>query len=213
MITGQSPEIPVSSKSRPEPIATGCQNPETLLDELSEIEIQRAVRKRSSTAEKLARNAPQPHRKEMEKLFNIGLYVQQRFEQIHKLPKQDINGALAIFLYGIWSTYNPGRRIPGASFPQLIASTHEVLADWGDFLKTYEKSTSGKRQSLYETFAMVGNWLLMIQHHLNAQPDDTALNNVKIMVREIIIRSLKIEPECIIIGQDGRLMLIPLSHS
>ncbi|MET0091789.1 MAG: DUF6683 family protein [Candidatus Thiodiazotropha sp.] len=213
MITGPSHDYPSRSKGQPDRNNAGHQDPETLLDELSEIEIQRAVRKRTTTAEKLARNAPQAHRKEMEKLFNIGLYVHERFEQIHKLPRRDINGALAIFLYGIWSTYNPGHRIPGPSFPRLITSSHEILAKWGDFLETYERSAAGKRQSLYETFAMVGNWLLMIQHHLSAQPDDTALNNVKIMVREIIVRSLKIEPECIIIGQDGHLMLIPLTHS
>jgi hypothetical protein len=148
----------------------------------------------------------------MENLFNIGHYLQQRFEQFQNLPQQDINGALAIFLYGIWSVYNPGHRIPGKSFPRLIASTHAVLADWGDFLKVYEKSARSKRQSLYETFSMVGNWLLMIQHHLSTQPDETALNNVKIMVREIITRSLKIEPESIFISQDGDLMLIPLKH-
>jgi hypothetical protein len=55
---------------------------------------------------------------------------------------------------------------------------------------------------------MVGNGLLMIQHHLNSQLDDTVLNNVKIMAQEIIIRSLKIEPESILISQDGNLTLV-----
>lgn len=212
MITNHTPDTSSQSTGHPDEDIKACQDPESLLKELSEIEIQRAIRKKSATAEKLARNAPQPHRKEMENLFNIGHYLQQRFEQFQNLPQQDINGALAIFLYGIWSVYNPGHRIPGKSFPRLIASTHAVLADWGDFLKVYEKSARSKRQSLYETFSMVGNWLLMIQHHLSTQPDETALNNVKIMVREIITRSLKIEPESIIISQDGDLMLIPLKH-
>jgi hypothetical protein len=149
----------------------------------------------------------------MEKLLNIGLDVQKRFEQIQKLPKQDINGALAIFLYGIWSVNNKGSRIPGYAFAQLIVSTHEVLTNWGDFLVEYSKSPRGKRQSLYETFAMVGNWLLMIQCHLNSQPDDTKLSNVKIMVREIIIHSLKIEPESIFIDQEGKLALVPLTYA
>jgi hypothetical protein len=149
----------------------------------------------------------------MEKLLKLGLYVQQRFEQRQHLPEQDINGAIAVFLYGIWSIHNQGNRIPGESFINLIASTHEVLTKWGDFLKEYDKSAQGKRQSLYETFAMVGNWLLMIQQHLNSHPDDTVLDNVKIMVREIITRSLKIEPETIQISQDGSLMLIPVKHT
>ncbi|MCG8124541.1 MAG: hypothetical protein N0E55_11370, partial [Candidatus Thiodiazotropha taylori] len=61
--------------------------------------------------------------------------------------------------------------------------------------------------------AMVGNWLLMIQHHLTSQPDETALNNVKIMVREIITRSLKIEPELISISQEGELTITEQSHT
>jgi hypothetical protein len=189
-----------------------CQTPEALLHDLSEIEMHRALRKKTSTAINLARSAPQQHRSEMEKLLNIGLYVQKRFERIQKLPKQDINGALAIFLYGVWSVNNKGSRIPGNAFAQLIASTHEVLTNWGDFLKEYHKSPCGKRQSLYETFAMVGNWLLMIQYHLNEQPDDTTLENVKIMVREIIKHSLKIEPESIIIDQKGHLTIKPLAN-
>jgi hypothetical protein len=148
----------------------------------------------------------------MEKLLNIGLYVQQRFEQSHQIQKQDINGALAIFLYGIWSMNNQGNQIPGESFPQLITSTHKVLTNWGDFLKEYDMSTQRKRLSLYETFAMVGNWLLMIQYHLNSQPDDTVLNNVKIIVREIIIKSLKIEPDSILISQNGSLTLVSIKR-
>ncbi|MGD9170911.1 MAG: hypothetical protein PVI97_12730 [Candidatus Thiodiazotropha sp.] len=192
--------------------AAVCQTPETLINELSEIDIHRALHKKSSTAKNLARSAPQQHRAEMEKLLNIGLYVQQRFEMIQKLPKQDINGALAIFLYGIWSVNNKGSRIPGKAFAQLIVSTHEVMANWGNFINEYYNSPLGKRQSLYETFAMIGNWLLMIQYHLNGQLDDTTMNNVKIMVHEIITRSLKIYPESIFIDQEGHLALVPLTQ-
>jgi hypothetical protein len=209
VITNQTYNTESSSKYVSSKNGGTCQAPETLINELSEIEIKRALRKISSTAKSLASSAPPANRKEMEKLLNIGLYIQQRFEQSQQIPKQDINGALAIFLYGIWSINNQGNQISGESFSRLITSTHEVLTNWGDFLREYDKSAHGKRQSLYETFAMVGNWLLMIQHHLNSQPDDTALNNVKIMVREIIIRSLKIEPESILISQDGSLTLVP----
>jgi hypothetical protein len=176
------------------------------------MEIQEAIRKKSPTAEKLALNAPGPHRRQLIKLFKIGLYVQQRFEVLQQLPKQDINGAVAIFLYGIWSINHQGRRIPEQAFPKLIASTHEQLENSGDFLKNYKKSPRGKRESLYETFAMVGIWLLMIQHHLATQPDNTSLENVKIMTREILIYSLKIEPQSIDIDKDGHLKIDPITH-
>jgi hypothetical protein len=180
---------------------------ESLFNDLTERELHTAVCKKSTTAEKLARNAPQQHRGEMEKLFNISLYIHERFEQIHQLPKQDIHGAICIFLYGIWSIYNQGATIPGKEFSNLVNTTRDTILSRADFLKEYEKSTKRNRQALYETFAMVGNWLLMIQHHLTSQPDETALNNVKIMVREIITRSLKIEPESISISQDGQLTI------
>ncbi|MEW8625320.1 MAG: DUF6683 family protein [Candidatus Thiodiazotropha sp.] len=180
---------------------------ESLFNELTEQEIKSAVRKKSSTAAKLSRNAPQQHRGEMEKLFNISLFIHHRFEEIHKLPKQDIHGAITIFLYGIWSIYNQGATIPGKQFDKLVNQTRDTMRARTEFLKEYEKSTSGNRSALYETFAMVGNWLLMIQHHLTSQPDETALNNVKIMVREIITRSLKIEPESISISQEGDLTI------
>ncbi|MEW8205994.1 MAG: DUF6683 family protein [Candidatus Thiodiazotropha taylori] len=180
---------------------------ESLFNELTEQEIKSAVRKKSSTATKLARNAPQQHRGEMEKLFKLSLFIHQRFEEIHKLPQKDIHGAITIFLYGIWSIYNQGATIPGKQFDKLVKQTRDTMRERAEFLKEYEKSTSGNRSALYETFAMVGNWLLMIQHHLTSQPDETALNNVKIMVREIITRSLKIEPESISISQEGDLTI------
>ncbi|MCG7871703.1 MAG: hypothetical protein N0C81_04725 [Candidatus Thiodiazotropha lotti] len=179
----------------------------SLFNELTEQEIKSAVRKKSSTAAKLARNAPQQHRGEMEKLFNISLFIHHRFEEIHKLPKQDIHGAITIFLYGIWSIYNQGAALPGKRFDTLVTQTRDTMRERAEFLKEYEKSSSGNRSALYETFAMIGNWLLMIQHHLTSQPDETALNNVKIMVREIITRSLKIEPESISISQEGELTI------
>ncbi|MES9943167.1 MAG: DUF6683 family protein [Candidatus Thiodiazotropha sp. 6PLUC2] len=180
---------------------------ESLFNELTEFELHSAVKKKSTTASKLARNAPKQHRGEMENLFNISLYIHQRFEQIHKLPQQDIHGAITIFLYGIWSIFNQGASIPGKQFKNLIESTTEVMYARTEFLKEYENTSKKNRDALYETFAMVGNWLLMIQHHLTSQPDETALNNIKIMVREIITRSLKIEPESIAISQEGKLII------
>ncbi|MES9830647.1 MAG: DUF6683 family protein [Candidatus Thiodiazotropha sp. DIVDIV] len=180
---------------------------ESLFNDLTEFELHSAVSKKSSTASKLARNAPKQHRGEMENLFNISLYIHQRFEQIHELPKQDIHGAITIFLYGIWSIYNQGSSIPGKQFKNLINSTTEIMRARAEFIKEYEKSSNDNREALYETFAMVGNWLLMIQHHLTSQPDETALSNVKIMVREIITRSLKLEPESIAISQQGDLTI------
>jgi hypothetical protein len=180
---------------------------ESLFNDLTEQEIKSAAGKKSSTAVKLARNAPKEHRGEMEKLFNISLFIHHRFEEIHKLPKQDINGAITIFLYGIWSIYNQGNTIPGNQFGNLVNHTQVTMRAHTEFLKDFENSTHENRSALYETFAMVGNWLLMIQHHLTSQPDDNALNNVKIMVREIITRSLKIEPESISISQEGELTI------
>jgi hypothetical protein len=143
----------------------------------------------------------------MEKLFNISLFIHKRFEQIHNLPKQDIHGAITIFLYGIWSIYNQGATIPGKQFDTLIKNTRETMRERAEFLKEFEKSTKANQAALYETFAMVGNWLLMIQHHLTSQPNDTALNNIKIMVKEVITRSLKIEPEAIATSQEGELTI------
>ena len=186
---------------------------ETLFNDLTEFELHSAVKTKSTTAAKLARNAPRQHQGEMENLFNISLYIHQRFETIHELPKQDIHGAITIFFYGIWSIYNRGASIPGQQFKNLIDNTRKLMIERADFLKEYEKSTSKNRAALYETFAMVGNWLLMIQHHLNSQPDETALNNIKIMVREIITRSLKVEPESIAISQQGDLTISPQTHN
>jgi hypothetical protein len=180
---------------------------ESLFNELTERELHTAVTNKSSTASKLARNAPKQHRGEMEKLFNISLFIHKRFEQIHNLPKQDIHGAITIFLYGIWSIYNQGATIPGKQFDTLIKNTRETMRERAEFLKEFEKSTKANQAALYETFAMVGNWLLMIQHHLTSQPNDTALNNIKIMVKEVITRSLKIEPEAIAISQEGELTI------
>jgi hypothetical protein len=187
-------------------------DPQTLLNKLTEVEIQQAIRKKSSTAEKLALNTPQPHRGQMVKLLKIGLYVQQRFEIFQQRPKQDINSAIAIFLYGIWSINNQGRRIPEGALSQLIASTQERLKVCGNFLEKNKKSPQEKRLSHYETFAMIGVWLLMIQHHLATQPNDTALENIKIMAQEILTYRLKIEPQSIDIDQDGRLHADPIAQ-
>lgn len=213
MSTNHSSSTKLSSENVSCDNKVGFLAPESLISKLTEFEIQRAQRKISSTARNLARCAPPAHRKEMVKLLNIGLYVQQCFEKSQQIPQQDINGALAIFLYGIWSINNRGNHIPAQSFSKLILSTQNVLKKWGNFINEYGKSPQAKRQSLYETFAMVGNWLLMIQDHLNSQPDEAALNNVKIMAREIIIRSLKIEPDSILISRDGSLTIMPLNRT
>ncbi|MEW8352156.1 MAG: DUF6683 family protein [Candidatus Thiodiazotropha taylori] len=181
------------------------------VEELSTItpqDIQAAANNRSATATQLAGNFPEPNRANMDKIFNIALFVQKRIEQAARVPEGDIPTATASFLYGIWSAYNEGAEIPEQNLLHLHNQVAQLIASNQALSQGLQNANQADRQKLYEYLAMTGNWMVMFQDTFKKGPDQKMVTNIKNMARELLQASFKIDVENLHISQEGQLSML-----
>ncbi|MCG7939700.1 MAG: hypothetical protein N0C88_12750 [Candidatus Thiodiazotropha lotti] len=180
-------------------------------EELSTItpqDIQAAANNKSPYATQLAGSFPEPNRANMEKIFNIALFVQKRIEQAAQIPEGDIPTATASFLYGVWSAYNEGAEIPEQNLLHLHKQVAQMIEGNQALSLGLQNATPADRQKLYEYLAMTGNWMVMFQDTYKKGPDQKTVTNIKNMARELLQASFKIDVDKLHISQDGQLSML-----
>ncbi|MES9943168.1 MAG: DUF6683 family protein [Candidatus Thiodiazotropha sp. 6PLUC2] len=178
------------------------------LSSITEQELQAAGNNQSATATELASNFPEQSRDNMQRIFNIALYVQKRIEKAAKVPEGDIATATASFLYGIWSAYNEGAEIPEENLLELHKQVGELISANEALSKGIQNANLSQRQKLYEYLSMTGNWMVMFQDTFSKKPDQNTINNIKGLAKELLQASFKIDVEKLHISQEGKLSLL-----
>ncbi|MCG7903600.1 MAG: hypothetical protein JAY60_14390 [Candidatus Thiodiazotropha weberae] len=193
------------------PLESSGEAGKRFVEQLSTItpqDIQAAANNKSLSAVQLAGNFPEANRANMEKLFNIALFVQKRIEQAARAPEGDIPTATASFLYGIWSAYNEGAEIPEQNLLHLHKQVGQMIASNQALSQGLENASPADRQKLYEYLAMTGNWMVMFQDTFKKGPDQKVVTNIKNIARELLQASFKIDVEKLRISQDGQLSML-----
>ncbi|ODB86044.1 hypothetical protein A3195_10295 [Candidatus Thiodiazotropha endoloripes] len=193
------------------PLESSGEAGKRFVEQLSTItpqDIQAAANNKSLSAVQLAGNFPEANRANMEKLFNIALFVQKRIEQAARAPEGDIPTATASFLYGIWSAYNEGAEIPEQNLLHLHKQVEQMIASNQALSQGLENASPADRQKLYEYLAMTGNWMVMFQDTFKKGPDQKVVTNIKNIARELLQASFKIDVEKLRISQDGQLSML-----
>jgi hypothetical protein len=178
------------------------------LSTITEQEIQAAGNNKSESATQLANLFPEQYRQQMERVFNISLYVQKRIEKAAKVPEGDIPTATASLLYGAWSAYNEGAEIPEENLLTLHKQVAELIASNSAMQKGIQNAAPAQRQKLYEYLAMTGNWMIMLQDEFKKNPDKNTVTNIKNMAKNLLQASFKIDVEKLRISQDGKLSML-----
>jgi hypothetical protein len=183
----------------------------TFVRELSTItqqDLLAAGNNKSATATELASNFPETSRAELEKRFNIALYVQKRIEKAARVPEGDIPTATASFLYGVWSAYNEGAEIPEENLLELHNQVSKLFTSNDALNKGLDNAAPAQRQHLYEYLSMLGNWMLMFQDTFKNNPDPNLVKNIKDMAKQMLQASFKIDVEKLHISQEGKLSIL-----
>jgi hypothetical protein len=175
---------------------------------ITEQDLQKAAENRSAMATQIASNFPEQNRADMEKVFNIALYVQKRIEQAAGVPEGDIPTATASFLYGAWSAYNEGMEIPDEKLPTLYKQVSKLIASNQSVLSKLNNADPKEHQNLYEYLSMTGNWMGMFADTFKKNPDQNTVNNIKSMVKELLYSAFKIDANRLHITQEGNLTLL-----
>ncbi len=159
------------------------------------------------SAKELANVFPEQNRANMEKIFNIALYVQQRIEKAAGVPQGDLATAVASFLYGAWSAYNGGAEIPDEKIPVLHRQIQQVFANNDTMRNILSNGTTEQRRKLYEYLSMTGNWMAMFSDTLKQTQDPNTINAIREIARQLYYSSFKLDIERLHIAQDGSLSL------
>ena len=171
-------------------------------------EIEAASNNRSATATELANKFPEQNRQQMEKAFNVALYLQTRIEKGAKVPAGDIATAITSFLYGVWSAYNQGAEIPDENYLVLREQVNQLIANNPALSKGLQSTDQAQRQKVYEYLSMFGNWMIMLQDVFKKNPDPNTVKGIQAMAKEALLASFKIDIERLRISQEGKLSLL-----
>ncbi|MET0029239.1 MAG: DUF6683 family protein [Candidatus Thiodiazotropha sp.] len=161
----------------------------------------------TASAKELAKVFPEQNRANMEKIFNIALYVQQRIEKAAGVPEGDLATAVSSFLYGAWSAYNGGAEIPDEKIPVLHRQIQQVFANNDTMRNILNNGTADQRQKLYEYLSMTGNWMAMFSDTLKQTQDQNTINAIREIAKQLYYSSFKLDIERLHIAQDGSLSL------
>ena len=174
--------------------------------DISEADVIAAMEAKSDTAKKLAAVFPEGEtRSNMEKLYNLSLFSHKQSEIYLGLPKNDLYGALAAFLYGNWSSYNDGKTVPDKYLP-TVAKDIKDLFEATPVAKQIEESNEDEKKLAYEEFAIIGNWMLIMQQQLKKEPNPEASKRLKELSVQYFSR-LQIKPEQFNISDKGHIEL------
>ncbi|MCF6288314.1 MAG: hypothetical protein L3J53_03635 [Proteobacteria bacterium] len=172
---------------------------------MTEADVKAALNNKSATAKQLAMVFPEgQERNDMEKLYNVSLFAHQQSEAMLGITKGDIYGALAAYLYGNWSSCNNGQTIPDESLVNMVNNVRRLLQPVMD--EKFNSSSEAEIKLAYEEFAIVGNWMLIMQAHLRQNPNPQFSESLKSLATQYL-RNLQIDPEQINFTQEGDVVL------
>lgn len=162
----------------------------------------KALEVESKTATALAATFPESNRVNAEKVFKLALYAHHKNEELLGIPKNDIYGAATAFLYGNWSSYHDGKTIEDKYLPTMVKEVKILLEP--SFSKKFANASHAEKNAAYEKFAMIGNWMVIMQLQLKKHPNPDASAKLK-KISEGFLKEVGVEASRFDISREGHI--------
>jgi hypothetical protein len=149
-------------------------------------------------AAKLASTYPAAKRQEVTNVFREMLALYGRVEQQYGLPKNDLAGAMAMFILTNHIAYGGVDQPPEVIAP-LAAQLRSAMASNPQIAETSDR----EKQEAFEQFAIIGMFTEATRLALQQQPNPTISANLKTAGGDYLQTLLKIDPATMRFSKNG----------
>lgn len=147
---------------------------------------------------KLAQHYPPISREQAEKTFIDLLSKYHEVERSLGVPKNDLAGAVAMFLSGSFEAYTD-TSIEPSHFKVLVAQMRQVIGGNPDFAK----ASNAEKQEMYEQMAILGMFMAATQDELSRKPSPQIAANMKQAAKGYLEQFLKTDADRVRITDRG----------
>lgn len=149
-------------------------------------------------AQQLAAHLPAAQRAAAERHYEQLLQGYQRIEARYGIARNDVAGAVAIFVAGNVAAYR-GEDFPDTHFKALVGQMQDALASNPGF----RAASASARRDIYERLAIIGMSMASTQLALAQRPDAQVQARVRGAARRYLEQFLKTDPQRIGITARG----------
>ena len=147
---------------------------------------------------RLARAYPPDVRAQAKQVFGQTLDGYRKMESFYRLRRNDLAGALAVFVAGSYAAYR-NEAVPDELFKPLIVQMQGVLQATGSL----DKIGVAEKQELYENLAILGTYMALTREGLQQTPNDKIAANLKLAARGYLEQALKLDPDRMKLTEQG----------
>jgi hypothetical protein len=153
-------------------------------------------------AAKLAATLAEQDRAEATQFYSQLLDTYRKsIEPANKIPKNDLAGAVALFIGGNYEAYRNADMQP-AHFQALVGQMQQIISNNASFAQ----ASKAEKQELYEQFAILGMLMASMREIIQAkQPANAKDINAKLKstAKTYLEQFLKIDADNVLIGDQG----------
>jgi hypothetical protein len=153
-------------------------------------------------AAKLASTLAEQDRAEAQQLYTQLLDTYRKsIEPANKIPKNDLAGAVALFIGGNYEAYRNADMQP-AHFQALVRQMQQIIGSNA----TFTQASKVEKQELYEQFAILGMLMASTRETIQIkQPSNAKEINAKLKstAKTYLEQFLKIDADSVLIGPQG----------
>jgi hypothetical protein len=146
----------------------------------------------------LAKQYPAASRSQAEHLFKEMLTVYGKLEDQYGIPKRDLGGAIAAFLFGSYTAYR-NTATPDAHFKVLVEQMRGIIAENPGITGASDE----QKQELYEQMAILGTLMATTYLALQKQPNAQTAANMRKAGKEYLEQFLRTDAERVQITAAG----------
>lgn len=147
---------------------------------------------------RLAAHYPSAARDQAERLFNELLAGYGQVEQQYRIPKRDLAGAVASYIYGSYVAYRQVD-LPDEYFEAVVRQMRQVLSARSELAQ----ASPAERQESYEQFAILGMFMATTHLALKQTPQPAAAANLRQAAKSHLEAFLKVDVDRIEITRQG----------
>jgi hypothetical protein len=146
----------------------------------------------------LAQHYPAVARPEAERVFNELLVAYAKIEEQYGIPRRDLGGAIAAFLFGSYTAYR-NTATPDAHFKVLVEQMRGIIAENPGITG----ASDAQKQELYEQMAILGTLMATTYLALQQQPNAQTAANMRKAGKEYLEQFLRTDAERVQITAQG----------
>lgn len=147
---------------------------------------------------KLAQAYPSGSRGEAERVFDDLLAKYAKVEDQYGIPRRDLGGSVASFLFGAYVAYHQ-KSIPDAHYNALVAQMRGIIGNSPDVAA----ASDAHKQEMYEQMAILGMFTASAHLGLQQQPNPQQAANLKQAAKAYLEQFLRTDADRVQIGAQG----------